>query len=422
MDAAVLALMLFTACAPQVGSVRRASSTSDIQEQIDAAENGGVVHLSTGVYEVSDALILRDGVTVRGDGIGRTVLLYEAGEYAGSRDVFRAWDVDDVALESMTIDGNRDLVTAGEQSHGLSVIRSARLTVDRVEFKDTVGDGIKLIGDGADGKPTDDFLIAHGAFRGNGRNGVTIQRNVTHGRVIANTFDAVAVQSIDFEPGGAIPPSDITMSLNNIRCSHGGIGVTLSGISQALPSRRLTFSGNTLDGCYLQSVWMSWSTIANNTIHNPGGKGIDLWRDQTDVTVSANNIEANYGIRLQAVTSGEQRARRVTLIGNVIVTDFLGIVLASPLDVSVVGNSIYGSGPAGIAVNTDNLGARGVIIAANSVHGFDTDIRMATNPEPLFDVSATGNSTGNGVTHWYGTASTHNFVESGSVETTAVVK
>ncbi len=207
--------------------------TAAIQAAVDAAAQagGGVVIFPSGtcfVVEATDpggsgnpraAIYLTTGgfdrskVHLRGEGVETTVVKVAAGTYTGDFFTFLIGSVQDVSIRDITVDGNRLEITADEQTHAIQIEGAQRVRLTALRFRNTKGDGVKLVGAAATAK---DILISDSTFEDLGRSGITFQIGVQEATVSNNLFHLFADQAIDLEPSGTPLPEAIVMSGNQI--------------------------------------------------------------------------------------------------------------------------------------------------------------------------------------------------------------
>jgi hypothetical protein len=318
----------------------------ELQNIVNAlnSSGGGVIMIPRGVHLVNKnptvgayylgAILLTQGkygITFKGYGKGVSVLKLAPGSYTDDCHIFLIRDnVSNISFEDLTLDGSRgEHSVYVEQMHGIETNGGVKnLYIKNVEFKNTVGDGIRLLGyDSPD--YNDKTWIEDCDFNNNGRSGVTVQRGTKSVWIKDNVFSGVQDQSIDFEPTGNESATEYIITGNIIRHTSateyamtlGGNqsrnvlisnNLFLGGSIYAQNADKIKFNNNTIEG----KSGISAITIIkrsdgfemiNNTIKNVGTQAaIDIYRQSSsspyNIFISSNNIEcAGVAIRMDGV-------------------------------------------------------------------------------------------------------------------------
>ena len=166
---------------------RRSSSAIDAT----IAAGGGVVFFPAGDYvvgknprETSGASFFIDGVTdplvFEGEGAASSIRMKPGPiEPAGDWAMFRVVASENVSFRHLRLDGNRSNITsppAVSEIHCILLKQAVDVTVQNVEFRETVGDGIKLEGriEGERGAESRGLTIVGNLFVDSGRSGIRL--------------------------------------------------------------------------------------------------------------------------------------------------------------------------------------------------------------------------------------------------------
>ena len=91
--------------------------------------------------------------------------------------------------------------------HALFFLNSADITVNNVDFTDTFGNGVAVMGNC--GGFTEDVVVSNSTFFSSNRSGIGVQGGTRRMEFLSNHFEAGTHQDIDFEPTGSFPnPND----------------------------------------------------------------------------------------------------------------------------------------------------------------------------------------------------------------------
>jgi hypothetical protein len=293
-------------------------------------------------------------------------------------------DCHNITVRDLTVHGAYLTIgNANEQMHGVHInLGCEDIAVERVKVFQSAGDGLRLSGFNGSGvlsaaRPIRRVWAQGCSFIQNRRTGVSFQHAV-ESVWLQNCYIEMRKPSgdacIDFEPSGALPPTDIVIESNFLVHANPAVAVSLSGISNGDPARRVKFINNTLlGGGGIGAVNAQDVTIAGNTVEVSEGAGIILFRGDCDHLRIQNNkfvsvASTAFGIR---VAQRGQAPDHIWITGNHIETSGDGIQLedvGSHVDVS--NNSIFGAGAF--------VGVR-VVLTANAVADTHRGYRIDRN-------------------------------------------
>jgi hypothetical protein len=295
------------------------------------------------------------------------------GAYQGAISTIWIGNSTGISIRDLTIDGNRsEVFYADEQSHTLSIVSSTGITIDGVQFINTGGDGVRLLGAPHPGEPwTDGVRIEDSSFGNIWRNGISIQRSVRNVSISRNTFTEVSDQSISSEPSGVGGPTDIVVEDNVIHHSTGNWAVALAGINTTDVLQRVRFQRNRVENGAVYFLQAYDLTIAENDIIGDTKHPPLRLHDVEKALVVGNGMSSVYDDdgALQVVNDGNNLPANVTIEANAIVVGkgMTGIYVRDASGgITIRGNEIRGSnGNRGIQV--ENVVETGVLRSSFSV-------------------------------------------------------
>lgn len=305
-----------------------------------ASTYGGVVIIPEGTYVLSD-FDIPSNITVRGAGIGRTILIAKSSAVL-TKLVTIPNTSSEICIRDLTIDGNRD---GAGMLDGLSSplhIGGSRVNVENCEIKNGTRIGVFIGNDSVSaGKVTFRKCYVH-----------------DNGGVVDDTGYGVGIQS-----GGTVSPEDIEILDCQIDSNYNT--VTKPGDSNGI---KLEVRGVLIRGCKL------------NDNYNVAGGQIVIHGDNVenicDADIISNTIRSttNYGTPTDRTEGIEIQGMRFSIIDNDMYlsnTDANGIsVNTEPVADGgfgrIIGNHIEGCGQ-GIALS-DNTPIRNVVISENYVN------------------------------------------------------
>ena len=348
--------------------------TTMFQESIDdaSAAGGGIVFLNTGTFVVDDpnsdsrCLVPKPGVTIRGSGIGSTVIKLKDNTAPGSLSP-RIFSIDaacpNFTLEDITLDGNKANNTGGnnDQKHGIMIFGFAAddLHLRRVELKNCDGDGVYVH------DTSQRVLIEECIARDNDRIGLNIS-GASNSRIINNFTRTNGSWGIKGEQeSSTVSQVGITIEGNVVRNEVSGIGLT--ALNPKLYSD-CKIINNTIETCSAKGIQCQGGIrgliIGHNTVKAATGNGILIGMDVTGFDIDTNTVIGTIdasGSRDAAIGVGGQSSAlsfgNGIIKGNVVEGGTTrGIIVGStgggtPIDVVdmiIRGNSIKNNGKTGI--------------------------------------------------------------------------
>lgn len=212
-----------------------------IQKAIDAASaaGGGSVYIPSGVYSVSGGgnskslgcLIIRDNVTVYGDGIGQTTVKLKNGWDKDVTGVFRtefAVESHDIGLRDLTIDGNRANNT-GKVDGWFSGVKpgspgtDTNITIDSVEIKNCSGYGFDPH------ERTTNLQLTNSVSHHNGLDGFTLDYQI----------DGYVANNVAYSNGrhgfNIVTTTNELTLVDNVAYGNGGTGLVVQRGSEDIP-------------------------------------------------------------------------------------------------------------------------------------------------------------------------------------------
>ena len=282
---------------PGARAVIRAADYPSLQAALDTVpEEGGLVRLPPGTFEIDKPLVVKTGDTaIVGAGAathihntnteGEPALILRHPDYTDSRDT-ELWRI---RLARFRLTGNE------QSGHGIVARRINEVLIDGLTVSEHGGDGVRL------DHCYEDPRISDSLFTYNKRNGVNLIG--CHDIVVAaNQFE---------ENRDALRCADgfnLTMTGNNLD-DHLRHGVVIENTYGSV------VSGNMIEECRGTAIILDRDcygiTLSSNVIAHEFGGGIDL-RDAHGCAISANTFPLvhNYAV---AVRSG---SGRITITGN----------------------------------------------------------------------------------------------------------
>lgn len=352
------------------------------------SDGGGLIYIPRGVFKVNKnpaagtyylgSLLLTSGkskITFKGDGIGVSVIKLAPGSYTNDCHVFLLRDnVSKISFSDFTIDGSRGEHTAvQEQMHGIETNGGVNeLYINRMEFINTVGDGVRLLGLD-NGNDNDKAWVLNSQFKNNGRSGVTVQRGTRNVWIKDNIFESVSDQSIDFEPSGAEEPTEYVISGNIVRHNSTSFyAMTIGGGN----SKNIIISGNQFIGGSVFAQNADQIKFVDNIIEGyQNVSAVTILKRATGFS-AFNNTIINNGNQ-PAISINRQSGSSpfdLDFSGNKIQCESTAFSISGAYDVKISNNKIYGGGQVCIAINTtDNMNAElgGFSIENNEVVNFN---------------------------------------------------
>ncbi|MCB0013314.1 MAG: right-handed parallel beta-helix repeat-containing protein [Anaerolineales bacterium] len=311
--------------------------TRAIRRAIRAARQagGGVVYFPAGSYAVTpqkraSALDL-SGVTnisLLGAGLETSRIRLKNGHDIGGRS-FALFSLSEttsyVTFRDLTLDGNQSGTTnPGEQAALVQISGSTDVIIERLELRNSPGDGIMLLGDDPD--VAHNILIRGCTFRDNRGSGVVCQRAVEHTRLLENYFSGNSCHAIAFGPcslkgttgnlifGNVIVHAgrqeavllgnplhgDATRTNHLVFCHNQIIHGELSGANtgQLLFCQNIVLGRNAGPAVELSGFGKE-TLVSGNVLQSAAGAGVTVSSHSGDLTITSNRIQsAGPGIQL----------------------------------------------------------------------------------------------------------------------------
>jgi len=346
----------------------------------------------------------RTNITLAGDGMQQTVLRMAPGiSYRGDTHVILIEQSSDITVRDLMVDGNRFRVSYGdEQSHGVDVRGSSGVRLQRVIFTGMHGDGVQLIGTlGPTLRWVENVQVEDCLFTHNGRSGIAVQRAVRGLTVTRNTFTRLNDQAVDMEPSDSsidgLVPHDFAIT-NNYFFDTATLAVTVAGISSEQPARNVRVANNTFEGAGMLvfnavNVRIESNVIRSGTRWSP----IDVRKKGEKIWIVDNIVDsrATDGPAITISYHTSMAPKDVHAINNTILTSGEpGFYSRDAKALEVVGNRITGPGNTGINivdVNPDSPLSE-FLVERNTISGYRTGIRFATDEDPMREVCVRGNT------------------------------
>jgi parallel beta-helix repeat protein len=305
--------------------------TAAIQSALDTidAAGGGVLFIPRGTYRITNSVHIGSNTTVRGAGIGATVLRGAAGSYAGQ-----------------TVNGTTLAATLGAVAE--SRITVEHLTIDH-QTNDTIANGVAFIaGTSFTGTVCTDCTVRHCEILSHPDHEYALwSMRGQQIRFVNNRVDggctSHGVEVLDGE-GISLFGSEDVLIANNIvtRCENDGINVAASVDYPDASNTNVTIIGNVISGCR-DGINLGTSYDATNGAQN-----------LINILVSGNVVNDSYAYGIYAWTPVAGSAFRNVLIEN-----------------NAVNGGPYGIYVQGIDTDTSH---RGVAVRGNTLYGQTTSV------------------------------------------------
>jgi parallel beta-helix repeat protein len=350
-------------------------------------QSGGVLYFPPGHYSLRSPIVLKNGVSLRGAGMGVSRISQANGANLSSLVSYSAASF--VTVSDLTFDGNK--ATNATRNDGLlNFENSADVIVKNCEFKDAVGhpsvgvalrfggdnkriliDGNYVHDAGAAGKPADGIYFGGSSVR------------IVNNLIVKASDTGIVYEAVS---NAVEAPSDHGVIASNIvRNTPQGIAVD-AAIAGTLGSTTAV-TGNTVDGANAvngASIFVfkgargraqsAVSVVGNVIRDSTDGHGI-LLDAVSDVVINGNVLS---GISTQKAKHGIAvlRSKGISVVGNTIRgSGGDGISLQGVTETAVTGNTVGEPNLAGVeAVGIDvrdqgSVRSDGVVVVANNVSG-----------------------------------------------------
>jgi len=350
--------------------------------------SGGVLYFPPGHYNVRSTIVLRSGVSLSGAGIGVSRISQASGANLSSLVSYPATSF--VTVRDLTFDGNKAANTTRNDGL-LNFENSSDVVVKSCEFKDSVGHatvGVALRFGGDNQRILIDGNYVHDAGMAGTSPADGIYAGGSAVRIVNNLVVGASDTGIVYEAvsSTATTPSDHGVIASNvIRNTPQGIAIdaAISGTVGAMT----TVVGNTVDGVNAvngASIFVfkgsrgkaqsAVAVVANVIRNSKDGHGIFL-DGVSEIVINGNVLS---GISTQKAKHGITvlRSKRVSIVGNTIFgSGGDGISLQGVSEVTVTGNTIGEAnlaGVEGVGIDVRDQGSTrsdGVVVVGNSVSG-----------------------------------------------------
>ena len=347
----------------------------------------------------------KQNLTISGQGSEATILRMAPAAYHSAIHIILVRHSSGITFENFTLDANGgDILYQDEHSHGIQIESSVDVRIVGVHFKDSGGDGVRLLGAAAEGSWTERVWIENSHFQDSFRNGISIQRAVRDVVIRGNSFERISDQSISAEPTGNSAPTDILVEDNVIHHANSNSAVALAGIGPHDVLKRLTFRNNRLENAAAYFLWADSLMVEGNMIQGDAYHSPLRMEDVSEATVIDNDIngKAQEGIgTVQIINDDGDFPSGIILQDNRIAVEagLSGIYVRDPWkDITISGNDIQGAG-GGVGISFDNIlvnGTRrtGIVLVDNNVENFKTGIALISRGDPYSSVEIRSNSIG----------------------------
>ena len=254
-----------------------------------------------GVLEMDDVT----NVDIVGEGAS-SVVKYKARDWIAQSDphLFACDGCAFVSFSDFAVDGSKDDPGfAGhdvQRMHGIQVLDSHDITVQRVSFTDTWGDGVEVFGEPG---ITEDVTISDNDFIDSARSGVGVQGGSRFVDILGNHFEGISDQAIDFEPTGADPmppdlprppPTDFLIQGNTIDHSTAPYAVTIGGQLVDSRAERIQFLDNIITNGALQIYHSNDIRVEGNTISGSAfDPALRVQANASGITIRDNTLEGS---------------------------------------------------------------------------------------------------------------------------------
>lgn len=352
----------------------RGDGTTDdrapIQEAIQAAASGGCgIFVPNATYRTGQSgsnswcLSIPAGMTITGESRSGVILKQTPGIATSVRLLLASGA--DVAVQNLTLDGDKANQSVNEHRHGILADGTTRLVLRDVTCQNFTGDGIYLY------TAANDSYIENVLCTGNARNGLTIGGASLDGlTVIGGQFKGNAVQQFDCEPSGAVNNVVITDALLDAGGVSNDYVLALGGVSATVRARGWRIQGCTINGPVYCIYTDDIAFIGNRGINaSTSYPHLYVFRKCIGVQIignswrsTANTANDRIVVHISGGTAGD-RASRVVIADNDIrndVTGGIGIYVGETESIDISNNTIEGPGTTaagyGVFVRTTVVG------------------------------------------------------------------
>ncbi len=336
---------------------------------------------------VKSALEWRSGVDVIGDGPNRTVLQLAPGDYepGGALFMVRALNVVNAKWSDMTIDGNKENVQGETQTHALQLEGdSDLLTVNRVQLRGAIGDGLRMIGTDSS-HPVRRTDLSELIVRGNGRSGVSLQSYVQLMRLYRSWLsDTPNGGLFDVEPSGpGVESIDVCWNFLDHGFNDPAVTMSLSGGTTNSIRNRVAF--NRVHG-KVEGNGISGLDFLHNTIIStqPGARAVDFTAILDSVLAggfysSVGEYVVKIGARSGVLAKGVT-VRDIDMLGDA------GVLFEDTIGCDLIGCDIVRAGAQGgfgLSMNSIIGGMRDSRALRNRFVNWGEAIHLNANSSPM---------------------------------------
>lgn len=349
--------------------------TAAIQAAIVSASADGLVYFPPGVYLVSKqaggayCFAPPSDRTFVGAGQGLTTIK-AAPDQTDSVRIFTLDNVTRVRFANLTLDGNRSAQTPSEHRHGIFIMRSSDVMIERVTATAFLGDGISLY------KDVSSVVIQNCAIWNCGRDGIAFTGGGCKDiRIINCTIHDVEAQPIDSEPDSLPAGSvdDVTIRDCNLTALTSQYAVTTGGYNAETPNRRWRIEGSRITGA-IDVIRCDDLKIRDNTITNTDNihAAVSGRYRTTNILVTGNTVISNAQPCLRITAVAGEAADRWNVAGNTFQAsgNISAVHVSGCSNAQVIDNTITGGGQ-GYGVNVySTVQTDSLMVNSNSVSGF----------------------------------------------------
>jgi len=339
----------------------------DIQSAIDSLPaQGGLVYVRGGLYDLGGrSLVLRSNLTLIGDGIDKTVVRLYPTLSNGSSNVEDEMtsdsEIDNVVVENFTLIQN----VIPQNHHGGIVLRgqkSQNITIADLKITRTSGAGISV--------PNFQNLLIEHCIIENTWTGITFNdgfNGTIRGNIITNTTgDAI---------GSGRHVTDIVIESNEME-NVGDTGIDISSQSWVTgnqPHERVVARNNTLENCGVRvtnsiDVLIEQNDIENGMISIDAGQGTPI-----NVSVVGNSIvsKGSYGIGFKGASNSLAENNTIIMEQQSTSGNQSGIIAAIWRTGLIINNTIINPANFGIDFGGWALGgSSNITISKNIIRDF----------------------------------------------------
>ena len=372
-----------------ISSARVYWGTDDTAAIQKAFYAGGSTYFPPGVYMVSytknfRCLDLPANCTIRGSGANESTIRMIGNQPAQTR-LITGSAISHVRITDLGLDGNRwnQPLDTTQQCHGIFLDSCSNIRIDNCYIHDMNGDGVQMYA-----LPPlascESISVVYNRFDLIDRQGVAVV-NATNVNVIANRFTNIGYALVDLEPDSdTMVIRNVVIAMNHVvgyfgnSTSGGGITITGRGAVDSENFRRVTVTGNIIDGGGTTAVHgisieaFTEFSITGNTIRGAAMAGIYCRAGRGTIAGNTMRELGQQGIAIAQFPAGTITPSRLTITGNVIERFGLraaqhGIILQDVVDSVVSGNVIYDAPAGTFGIYILNTSLRN-IVSNNSIN------------------------------------------------------